>query len=133
MQTARWLLFAFACLGTALTFGQTQVDLRTQSKSVDFSGANATKPFKSGTLLPSTCGAGEMFFKTDAPPGANLYGCSALNSWTLQATLLPAVAGNAGRVLSTDGSSFLFSAPGGDVSDRQQQDTDRERDARSPS
>ena len=41
--------------------GQTLVDLRTQTKDVDFSGANTTKPFKSGTLLPGTCGVGEAF------------------------------------------------------------------------
>src|SRR5271165_4530957 len=71
-------------LGSAMVFGQTQVDLRTQSKSIDFSAANSTRPFKSGTLLPSICQVGEMFFKTDAPSGANLYGCTALNSWTVQ-------------------------------------------------
>ena len=62
---------------------QTMVDLRTQSKSVDFSGANTTKPFKSGTALPATCGVGETFFKTNAPAGSNLYGCTATNSWSL--------------------------------------------------
>ena len=117
MQKTRWLLLT--CLGTALTFSQTQVDLRTQSKSVDFSGASSTKPFKSGTSLPVSCGAGEMFFKTDAPAGANLYGCVAsnpLNFWSPESISFPAVSGSAGKFLSTDGTSFLFSAPGGDVS-----------------
>jgi hypothetical protein len=63
---------------------QTLVDLRTQSKSVDFTGANSTKPFKSGTVLPATCGIGETFFKTNAPAGSNLYLCTSTNSWTLQ-------------------------------------------------
>src|SRR6266404_1396603 len=77
---------------------QTLVDLRTQSKSVDFSAANTTKPFKTGTPLPATCGVGEMFYKSDAPPGANLYGCTSVNNWTLQSsssgggTNLPSVA-----------------------------------------
>jgi len=65
--------------------GQTLVDLRTQTKDVDFSGANTTKPFKSGTLLPATCGVGEAFFQTSAPAGSNLYSCTATNTWTLQA------------------------------------------------
>lgn len=76
------LLIAF-CAGTL--HAQTQIDLRTQSKSVDFSGANATKPFKSGTVFPSVCGAGEMFYKQDAPAGSNLYACTSLNTWTLEA------------------------------------------------
>jgi hypothetical protein len=71
-------------LCAATLYGQTQVDLPTQSKRVDFSGANATKPFKSGTVLPPACSVGEMFFKLDAPAGANLYACTSLNTWTPQ-------------------------------------------------
>ena len=65
--------------------GQTLVDLRTQAKSVDFTAATTTKPFKSGTTLPVTCSIGEAFFKSNAAAGANLYACTALNAWTLQA------------------------------------------------
>jgi hypothetical protein len=54
---------------------QTQVDLRTQSKDVDFQAATFTKPFKSGTSLPLTCTPTEMFFLTSAPAGMNVYGC----------------------------------------------------------
>ena len=78
------LLLGFAA---GVLHGQiTQLDLRFQSRDVDFSTANATKPFKSGTTFPSVCAVGEMFFKTDGPAGANLYGCTALNSWTLEST-----------------------------------------------
>src|SRR5579864_1644694 len=70
----------FCCVG----YTQTLVDLRTQTKSVDFTAANTTKPFKSGTVVPSTCSVGETFFKTDALAGSNLYACTALNSWTLE-------------------------------------------------
>ncbi len=113
LRNARWLFFFF---GTLCALGQTAVDLRTQSKSVDFSTANTTKPFKSGTVLPSICSVGEMFYKTDAAPGANLYGCSATNSWSLQSgTTLPAVFLNPGKVLSTDGSNIFWSSPGGDI------------------
>lgn len=81
----RGLIFVLlAALGT-VSFGQTtQVDLRTQSKSVDFSGAATTKPFRSGTALPSTCSAGEVFWLTSAAPGANVYGCTATNTWTVE-------------------------------------------------
>ncbi|MGH9661536.1 MAG: hypothetical protein ACRD96_23515, partial [Bryobacteraceae bacterium] len=63
-------------------FGQTQVDLPTQSKRVDFSQAAQTRPVKTGTALPPACLAGEMFFKTDATAGANLNGCTSTNTWT---------------------------------------------------
>ncbi len=61
---------------------QTAVDLRAQSRNVDFSGAVATKPFKTGVTLPAVCSAGETFFKTDAPAGHNLYACTATNTWS---------------------------------------------------
>ncbi len=69
-----------ACSVTA----QTLVDLRTQSKSVDFTAASTTKPMKTGTVLPAACGVGEAFFQTNAPAGSNLYLCTSQNSWTLQ-------------------------------------------------
>ena len=69
---------------------QTTIDLpsqvRTQGRNLDFSAAGATKPMKTGTTLPSSCSVGEMFFKTDAPSGSNLYGCAVANSWTVQAS-----------------------------------------------
>jgi hypothetical protein len=61
---------------------QTAIDLRTQAKNVDFSQAAATKPNKSGAALPVTCGIGETYFLTSAPPGGNLYGCTGANSWS---------------------------------------------------
>ena len=63
---------------------QTQIDLRTQAKNIDFSAANSTRPIKTGTVLPATCVAGDMFFKTDAQAGENLYGCTAANTWSIQ-------------------------------------------------
>jgi len=61
---------------------QTKVDLRTQSKSVDFSAAPLTKPVRTGTSLPGGCSTGEMFYLTNATPGYNLYYCTASNVWT---------------------------------------------------
>src|SRR6202158_3914052 len=80
----RFIRASMYLLAFGIAHGQTMVDLRTQSKSVDFSLANATKPFKSGTVFPSICSVGEMFYKTDAPAGSNLYACTSLNAWTLQ-------------------------------------------------
>lgn len=63
----------------------TAIDLRAQSKNVDFTGATSTRPFKMSAALPSTCSVGEMFYLTSAPAGANVYGCTAANTWTLEA------------------------------------------------
>ena len=63
--------------------GQTQVNGgRTILGAWDASGAASTKPAKSGTALPATCGTGEQFFKSDAAAGRNLYLCTAPNTWT---------------------------------------------------
>lgn len=67
----------------AISDGQTQIDLATQSKRVDFSGALSTRPAKSGTTIPPSCILGEAFFKTNASPGQNVYGCTSANTWTL--------------------------------------------------
>ncbi|HPQ14587.1 MAG TPA: hypothetical protein PLP04_05125 [Bryobacteraceae bacterium] len=103
---------------------QTRVDLRTQGKNVDFSAAASTRPVRTGTALPSSCAVGEMFFKTDATPGQNLYACTAQNVWTLQcgaggtggASGMPPVSGQAGKVLSNDGTAPEWRSMGGDVS-----------------
>ena len=109
MQYGGAILVAAGLMGVA--HAQTLVDLRTQSKSVDFSAANTTKPFKSGTVLPATCGVGEAFFQTNAPAGANLYGCTAVNSWTLlSAGIL------AGDVTGSPGASTVSRIQGRTVS-----------------
>lgn len=66
------------------SLAQTQVDLRTQSKSVDFGNAFSTRPFKTGSDLPATCVVGEAFFKANAAAGQNLFTCSSTGTWTLQ-------------------------------------------------
>ncbi len=77
------LRYALLLCGS-LAWGQTQIDLRTQSKSVDFSSAATTKTAKTGAVLPATCSPGEIFFNTAATPGANLYACTGANTWTAQ-------------------------------------------------
>src|SRR3954454_21836304 len=79
--TSIFLLLLCAFCG----YSQTQVDIRAQGRNFDFSGANSTKPLKTGTALPAQCNMGEMFFKTDAPAGQNVYGCTAANTWLAEA------------------------------------------------
>ncbi len=76
------ILLAFLLAGSC--FGQTLVDLRTQSKSIDFSALPSTRPVQVGTALPTACQIGQLFFKADASAGANLYGCTANNIWAVE-------------------------------------------------
>ena len=91
------ILPAILLAGSA--FGQTLVDLRTQSKSIDFSALPSTRPVQVGTALPATCQIGQLFFKADAVAGANLYGCAATNSWSVQSA-------GTGGASSTTGASM---------------------------
>lgn len=81
------LMRAMACLWMAMPlWGQTLVDLRSQSKNVDFSAASSTRPTQTGTILPAVCQTGALFYKLDATAGQNLYGCTAPNLWTLESS-----------------------------------------------
>ena len=70
--------------GVNVAVGQTQVDLRTQSKAVDFTAAAATSPIKAGIAFPATCTLGQLFFLSNGPAGSNLYACTTANIWTLE-------------------------------------------------
>lgn len=76
--------YAFAvmltCLVPLFSQAQTKIDLSRQTYNADFTTFPSTKPVRTGTSLPSSCSPGEMYFKTDAAPGQNLYGCST-GSW----------------------------------------------------
>jgi hypothetical protein len=113
MQYRRVILAAAWLIGVAN--GQTQVDLKTQSKIVNFSGAPSTQPFQSGTVLPSACLVDQAFFQTNAPAGLNLYGCTAVNSWTLLSAgiLLGDVTGTPGasNVSKIQGHTVSTTAP----------------------
>jgi len=41
------------------------------------------RPIKIGDTPPPTCAVGDLFFNTAGPAGANLYGCTAANTWSL--------------------------------------------------
>jgi hypothetical protein len=94
LNFVRFLLGAAAL--TACLTAQTAIDAGRQTKNADFSGAVSTKPFKTGAVLPSLCGAGESFFKTDAPAGKNLYLCTATNTWTQANEISVANSGSGG-------------------------------------
>ena len=116
--TGKALFLWLVVLVSVLCWGQqTQLDLRTQGKNVDFANATMTRPVKTGTVLPAQCSAGEMFFKTNAAAGANVYGCVAANTWSVQSggTSLPSATGQTGKVLGNDGTSAQWQAFGGDV------------------
>jgi hypothetical protein len=93
---------ALLAVGASFVWGQTQVDLRTQSKTVDFSAAPETRPVKTGSALPATCNLGDMYFLTTAPAGANLYACVSVNTWSLQSG-----AGGPGGSVTVDSSGTL--------------------------
>jgi hypothetical protein len=82
-ENKNWLAILLLAGGAVLT-AQTQVDLRTQSKSVDFSAASETRPVKTGTVLPALCNVGDLFFNTVAVAGSNLYACIAFNTWAVE-------------------------------------------------
>jgi hypothetical protein len=103
-----------AGLGAGLLAGQTQVDLRTQAKAVDFEAAPFTKPLKSGAALPGVCQSGELFFLKSAPAGSNLYACVANNVWARQGTPGAGIE-QAGAVLTSDGTRGQWTLPAGDV------------------
>ena len=81
---AAGLVFALALPGGLNA--QTAIDLKSQSRNIDFSAASTTRPFKTGTVLPAACVTGESFFKTNAPAGQNLFGCTAANTWTVMSS-----------------------------------------------
>jgi hypothetical protein len=114
LKVVRLALMAAALAGAG--GAQTRVDLRTQAKSVDFSGASYTLPSQVGPVLPATCQTGSTFILTSTLAGQNWYICTSANQWTLQANALPSLAGAAGSVLSTDGTSLFWNALGGDIS-----------------
>ncbi len=109
-----YLLLGAAFIATGE--GQTLIDLRTQTKSVDFSTAGSTKPIKTGSNLPAACTPGELFFLTSAPAGSNVYGCNPANVWTTAGANLTVNSGTANQVLSSNGSGTQWVALGGDVS-----------------
>jgi len=112
LTTGLWLYALFITGGRA----QTLLDLRTQSKSVDFSAAQSTKPMQTGSSLPGTCAVGQFFFLTSAPAGSNVYACNPANAWVTEGTGITVTSGTTNDVLSNNGSSIQWLPLGGDIS-----------------
>lgn len=117
------LLFTIAA---SLAWSQTTINGgRTITGAWDASGAATTKPVKSGITAPATCAIGELFYDTDAVAGSNLFGCTALNTWTLLGgsyTLPTASASVLGGIkvgtnLAIDGGGVLSASSGGPICD----------------
>jgi hypothetical protein len=89
----------------------TQIDLHSQTRRVDFTNADSTRPLKLGTLLPATCSSGDLFFKADAPSGSNLFGCTASNIWSVEGSASIQLNSDNIRV-GTRGSENLTPGPG---------------------
>jgi hypothetical protein len=108
-----WTPWVCGWLALGLLQGQTQIDLRTQGKNIDFADAATTRPVKTGLALPAACRSGELFFLTTAIPGQNLYACAATNVWSpLTAGAATAseclVSRNTATTLSISACSFIF-------------------------
>ncbi len=111
MQLSRFGL-VITLTGTSL-FGQTTINGgRVITGAWDASGATASKPAKSGSVLPVTCGVGEQFFNTSATAGQNLYLCSASNTWS------QLVGGGGGSGASATASYVVTSLTGAPINAR---------------
>jgi len=102
------------------SYGQTtQINLATQARNIDFTSAPFTRPLKTGTALPATCSPGDLFFKTDAVAGKNLYACTAVNTWVVQSTSSAAGLGDPGSngivVRTGVNTTSAVSAPAGAI------------------
>ncbi|MBV9267616.1 MAG: hypothetical protein JO061_15720 [Acidobacteriaceae bacterium] len=107
-----------AAAAISFTFAQTQINLGSQAKNVDFTNSSYTRPVKTGTSLPSTCSPGDLFFKTNAPAGQNLYGCPVANTWATQGVSASGLAdpGSNGLVIRTaPNTTSVVAAPTGTV------------------
>ncbi len=71
-------------LSTGQAGAQTTIDLGRQARNVDFSKSMSTRPVKVGSILPSTCVTGELFFHTASSSAQVIYACTATNIWTRQ-------------------------------------------------
>ena len=67
MKRYEWTVILLLLSGAWHVSGQTAIDLSRQGK------------LGTGTTLPAQCAVGQMFFKTNAPAGSNLYTCTSSN------------------------------------------------------
>jgi hypothetical protein len=108
------LVLALLATAAGIIYGQTSVDLRTQSRNVDFGSAASTRPLKTGSALPATCLIGELYFHTGSPPGKNIFTCTAANTWKVLGDF-PVVPANSGQFLTNDGVTTQWQPLTGDI------------------
>jgi hypothetical protein len=73
-----------ALIAANVALAQTQINLQSQGRDVDFSAAPSTKPAQTGMLLPASCSVGAVFVSLSNPPGQNVYVCTSSNVWSLE-------------------------------------------------
>jgi hypothetical protein len=105
--------FILVLAGAIVLAGQTLIDLKTQTKRVDFSGAQSTKPVRTGSALPPVCGVGEMYLQLRGVVGSSLYICVATNIWVPQSALPEGVAG--GLLVNRGDGTYDWQKLSGDV------------------
>jgi hypothetical protein len=76
-------------MAAKMTFAQTQINLQSQARDVDFSAAPSTKPAQTGTVVPAACSTGSVFVSLSNPPGQNVYVCTGPDVWSLQTGTAP--------------------------------------------
>ena len=116
---SRLKLSGLVLVSGCVLMGQTSspIDMQTQVKNVNFSSAPYTRPVKTGTALPAVCGVGDLYFKTDAAAGANLYACTSTNVWTVEtgsgaaSAVRPGVTATATGATLTVGTDCSVSTP----------------------
>lgn len=78
-------ILILALLTVSFLSAQTEVQNITVTKAIDASAATGvTRPTRTGTAVPGTCSVGELFVKTNATASAQLYVCTATNTYTQQ-------------------------------------------------
>ena len=95
-----------------IAVAQTQIDLRTQSKGVDFQAAPYTRAFKTTASLPATCKQNELIFLTSSPAGSNIYGCTSPNVWALEGGTQSLSIQNGGTSIGTESTLNFVSGLG---------------------
>lgn len=74
-------------------------------------GAPLTGGGQTWTTAPATCKVGQLGFKSNATAGANIYGCTAANTWTVQgSSFSPTAPGPIGSVTPSTGAFTTLSA-----------------------
>lgn len=78
------------------------VGTATFTGTLNAGNAQKTYPFRIGLVLPASCTVGEMLYKTNEPPGENVYACTSTNTWSKMGTPASYTAGLGISILGTE-------------------------------